>query len=98
MREQPVVAHTDTQARSHPPQNYRDKERFPGEEKQRGDRAQVKQHHKRGRDPIHFVTLCRPSFQIGEFNSHFLGPFFQSLIFDLRSLCSMRVPLELDYQ
>ena len=75
VREKPVIAHPDSQACRHPPQNYRDKERLPREEKQRHNGAHVKQRHKRSRNPVDFILGCRVSFQIGEFDSHSFGPF-----------------------
>ena len=56
MRQQPVIAHADSQAAGNPVQKQRDEKSLPGEEEQRGDGADVKQHHESGRYPVDFVA------------------------------------------
>jgi hypothetical protein len=56
MSEQAVVAHADADARRDPPEKHGDKERFPGEEKQGRNGAEMEEHHERRSDPIDFVV------------------------------------------
>src|SRR5271156_4564279 len=85
VREKPVIAHSDSQTGRHPPQNYSDKKRLPGEEKQRHDSAHVEYRHKRSRDPVDFVVGCRLFVQIGEFDCHSFWPFLLFSSFDISS-------------
>src|SRR5882724_6474103 len=55
MGEQPVIAHTDAQTPRHPPEEHRDQQRLPGEEKDGGDCAQMKCGHEAGCDPVDFA-------------------------------------------
>src|ERR1700722_20625798 len=45
VREQAVVSHANAQAAGNPPQEHRDKQCLPGEEKQSGHGSYVKQSH-----------------------------------------------------
>src|SRR5437660_306220 len=47
MGQQPVIAHADAQASSHPPQHQRQQHGLPTEHEKSGDRAEVKYHHKK---------------------------------------------------
>ena len=55
MREQPVVSHADAQASRNPPQKQSHEKRFPGEEKECGNRPHMKQGHKGCGYPVDFV-------------------------------------------
>src|SRR5258707_12289129 len=55
MRQQPVIAHADAKAPGNPPQKNGDEECFPGEEKQRCNRADVKQAHRDCSTPVNAV-------------------------------------------
>jgi hypothetical protein len=51
VREKPVIAHSNAEASSDPPQQHGDKERFPMEHEQRGDSAEMKGDHHEDRQP-----------------------------------------------
>lgn len=51
MGQEPMVAHADADAASDPPQGDRYEERFPREEKQSGDRSEMKDDHEECRHP-----------------------------------------------
>src|SRR5579864_5456075 len=75
MREQAMVAHADARAARHPPQKDPDQQRLPREEKKRRHGAHVKHGHEKGRNPVHFVVLCRLPFQILQFHIDEGSPF-----------------------
>src|ERR1700732_5504796 len=56
MREQPVVAHPDTQASRNPPEKHRHQKSFPGKEKERGNGPHMKEAHKGCGYPVDFVV------------------------------------------
>jgi hypothetical protein len=51
MGQKAVIAHPDSKAGGNPPQNHREQERFPAEEKQSGDGADVKDADEKGSNP-----------------------------------------------
>jgi len=62
MGQQAMIPHANSQAAGHPPHDYGKQECLPGEEKYRGQRGDVKRHHKRCDAPVDrlrkgFVTL-----------------------------------------
>src|SRR6266436_1062861 len=58
MRQQPVVAHANTETASHPPQHQRHREGLPGKEKQRSNRANVECSDKKSRRPVNRLFEC----------------------------------------
>jgi len=57
MGEQTMIADADAQAGGDPPEKNGDKKCSPGEEKRRGESAQVKQHHKNTGDPVDAILF-----------------------------------------
>src|ERR1700678_2083413 len=70
--QQAVIAHADSQAGGHPPKNGGDDERFPRKEKQRGNRADMKQSHENRGDPVHFRFCFLLLLQYFERRNHAL--------------------------
>src|SRR5581483_5391083 len=58
MSEQPVIAHANAEASRYPPEKKRDKQCFPGEEKQGDDGADVKCRHENCCDPINLIIVA----------------------------------------
>src|SRR5665213_694455 len=62
MREQPVIAHSDSQASGNPPENYGRQYSLPTEEEKCSDRANMKCNHEKGGNPIYRLRKCLVSF------------------------------------
>src|SRR5579859_3778162 len=59
MREQPVIAHADSEAAGHPPKEHRNKQCFPGKKENCRYCAQMECQHEPSCDPIDLVVLTR---------------------------------------
>src|SRR5690349_19494408 len=59
MRQQAVIAHSDSEAQGEVPQNGRYQQRFPTKHEQRCDRANVKDRHHKGGIPVDLAPLRR---------------------------------------
>src|SRR5437763_16968798 len=56
MSKQPMIAHANAETSGHPPQKDRNQECFPGKEKQRRNRPEVKGNHEKGSNPINLTV------------------------------------------
>jgi hypothetical protein len=69
MRQETMKTHPDAEAPSDPPERKRQGQRLPVEHKERGQRAQVKDHHENGGVPVNAGLLLLDHFFVTHKNT-----------------------------